>query len=219
MVIVDPNKPLPAHTKLNYHECYAKIVLEDLFASTFSNLLLKDKPDLQDIQTQIGIEVTIAETPKTKESEKLYSTLPYVREETRLKNIGRIGQCGATYEHGILYGPNGVDDFTLINGRINVKAKKLHKGEYKEFSEYHLFIFSSIWASESMLKDELSYLNQKRLVDCFQKIDIQLPKKLLYFDLTQNSYKVFSIDGDKQFQWASEARERCLAYNGGYNGA
>lgn len=70
-----------------------------------------------------------------------------------------------------------------------------------------------------MLKDELSYLNQKRLVDCFQKIDIQLPKKLLYFDLTQNSYKVFSIDGDKQFQWASEARERCLAYNGGYNGA
>ncbi len=73
------------------------------FVSFFlGELLLKDKPDLQEIQNQIGVEVTIAETSKTMETQRLYSTLHDVDDITRSKHIKRIEQCGATYENGIL---------------------------------------------------------------------------------------------------------------------
>ena len=207
MARIDPNKPLPAHTNINYYECYAKVVLEDVFVSTFSDLLLKDKPDLQDMQAQIGIEVTIAETSKTMESERLYSTLHNVDDVTQSRSIERIEQCGATYKSGVLFGPNGLDDFSLINHAIDDKTKKLRKGGYGKFSEYHLFIFSSILASEAMLKNELSYLEEREIADYFKKIYVQIPEELLYFDLAKSTYEVFRVDSIKQFDWATKARQ------------
>ena len=118
---IEKNKPLPSHTKFNYYECYAKIVLEEFFGY---NLSLDDKPDLQDIQNNIGIEVTIAEKSETLEAERLYSTLFYVDEHTREKNIKRIEQCGSKYKDGIL-SSSGTDDFNLINEAINCKREKL----------------------------------------------------------------------------------------------
>lgn len=204
---IDRNKPLLLHTKLNYYECYAKIVLEDLFPSFFSELLLKDKPDLQDIQTQIGVEVTIAKTPKTMEAERMYSTLHNVDDVTQSRNIERMEQCGATYKGGILFGPNGSDAFTLINCAIDGKIGKLQKGGYDGLSEYHLFIFSSILASETMLKDELEYLKQREIADYFKKIYIQIPEELIYFNLTKGICDVFNVDTSKQLDWAIKARQ------------
>lgn len=204
---IDRDKPLPSHTNFNYYECYAKIVLEDLFPSFFNELLLKDKPDLQDTQTQIGIEVTIAETPETMEVERLYSTLHDVDDVTQSRNIERMDQCGATYKSGILFGPNGLDNFSLINDAIDRKVEKLQKGGYDKFSEYHLFIFSSILVSETMLKDELEYLKQREIAGYFKKIYIQIPGKLLYFDLIKSTYEAFSVDTSKQLDWAMKARQ------------
>ena len=45
---IEKNKPLPCHTRLNYDECYAKIILETFFPELFHNLEIKDKPDLID---------------------------------------------------------------------------------------------------------------------------------------------------------------------------
>lgn len=203
---IDRDKPLPPHTKLDYYECYAKIVLEDLFPVFISELLLKDKPDLQDIRSQVGIEVTIAEISETIEAQRLYSTLHAVDDVTQSRNIERMEQCGATYKSGILFGPNGSDEFILINRAIDSKIEKLQKGEYGKFSEYHLFIFSSILASETMLNDELEYLEQREIADYFKKIYIQIPGELLYFDLIKSTYEVFSVDTNKQFDWAIKAR-------------
>lgn len=116
-------------------------------------------------------------------------------------------QCGATYKSGILFGPNGSDEFILINRAIDSKIEKLQKGEYGKFSEYHLFIFSSILASETMLNDELEYLEQREIADYFKKIYIQIPGELLYFDLIKSTYEVFSVDTNKQFDWAIKARQ------------
>ena len=63
---IDKNKPLPDHTKLDYDECCAKLILEELFPNRYHNLLLADKPDLQG--TNVGIEVTIANDSKMQEA-------------------------------------------------------------------------------------------------------------------------------------------------------
>ena len=204
---IDRDKPLPPHTKLDYYECYAKIVLEDLFPVFISELLLKDKPDLQDILSQVGNEVTVAEISENIEAQRLYSTLHAVDDVTQSRNIERMEQCGATYKSGILFGPNGSDEFILINRAIDSKIEKLQKGEYGKFSEYHLFIFSSILASETMLNDELEYLEQREIADYFKKIYIQIPGELLYFDLIKSTYEVFSVYTNKQFDWAIKARQ------------
>lgn len=204
---IDKDRPLPHHTKFNYYECYAKIVLENLFPSSFGELLLQDKPDLQDIQNQIGIEVTISETSETMEAERLYSNLCNVDDLTQSRHIKRIEQCRAIYQGGILLDPNGSDDFTLINHTIDSKIKKLQKCGYDKFNEYQLFVFSSILVSEAMLNNELRYLVQREIVDYFKKIYIQIPGELLYFDLSKTTYKVFSVDTSKQFDWAIRARQ------------
>ena len=204
---IDKRKPLPPHTKLDYYECYAKIVLEDLFPSAFSELLLKDKPDLQDMQNQVGIEVAIAETRETMETQRLYSTLPDADDITKLRIIERIEQCGAIYAEGILFGPNGSDDFTLINHAIGEKVKKLRKSKYEIFNEYQLFVFSSIMASDDMLRDELNYLKQREVNNYFKRIYINVPEEVWCFDLIANTYESFSIDTDRQSGWAKRARK------------
>ena len=47
MAKIEKDRPLSSHTKLNYYECYAKIVLEDVFSEQFCDLIIADKPDLQ----------------------------------------------------------------------------------------------------------------------------------------------------------------------------
>ncbi len=63
---IEKNKPLPNHTKLNYDECCAKLILEELFPKRYHKLALSDKPDLQG--EEVGIEVTIANNQKMEEA-------------------------------------------------------------------------------------------------------------------------------------------------------
>ena len=58
-----------------------------------------------------------------------------------------------------------------------------------------------------MLNDELEYLEQREIAGYFKKIYIQIPGELLYFDLIKSTYEVFSVDTNKQFDWAIKARQ------------
>ena len=48
MAIIEKDKPLPRHTRLDYDECYAKLVLEKFFPDEYKKLELSDRPDLRD---------------------------------------------------------------------------------------------------------------------------------------------------------------------------
>ena len=56
-----------------YDEAYAKLVLEYFLPESCENLMMKDKPDLQNATT--GIEVTTAISNKSMELDSLYSKL------------------------------------------------------------------------------------------------------------------------------------------------
>lgn len=47
MVKIEKDRPLPRHTKLDYDECYAKIILEKFFPAKYQNLQISDRPDLR----------------------------------------------------------------------------------------------------------------------------------------------------------------------------
>lgn len=206
-MVIDKRRPLPPHTKLNYWECYAKIVLEELFPEKFCDLRLADKPDLQDRNGYVGIEVTRAENPKQLEAESIYSNLPYKDENQRACDIKRIEKTGAKVHDGFMMGIKGTDSFERINAAISAKCETISKGGYKVFEEAHLFVFSSIYAVDYMLQGELEYLIAEDIGKFFRVIYVLVPGGMCCFDLMAKEYKVFDIDFNMQHKQATKARQ------------
>ena len=108
-------KPLPDRTKIDIWECYARHVLQFIDSNKYGNLTYSDKPDLIDRTRSLGIEVTDAQSRKSREAESLYSRLAYIDNQSwKQRQIERIEQCGAHYEGGILIGPRGTNSFELV---------------------------------------------------------------------------------------------------------
>ena len=209
-MLIDEHKPLPSHTKLDSWECYAKIVLEDLLSDEFSNLILADKPDLQDINGVVGIEVTRAENPAQIEAESLYSGLRDKNEDQRQHDIERIEQLGAKVYGGFMMGIGGPVSFDRVNTAIAKKCEKLSKGGYQHFNEYHLFLFSSVFAVDFMLKEEFQYLLRNDIGKFYPIIYILVPGGMYYFNLKTGVYKTFDIDSNRQCEHAIKARQMVI---------
>lgn len=206
-MVIDKNKPLPPHTKLDYWECYAKIVLEELFPGKFCDLHLADKPDLQDHSGCIGIEVTRAENPKQLEAESIYSNLSYKDESQRAYDIKRIEKTGAKVYEFFMMGIKGTDSFERINVAIRTKCDTISKGGYETFEEYRLFVFSSIYAADYMLQEELEQLIAEDVGKFYRVIYVLVPGGMYCFDLMTSEYKVFDIDFNMQHKQATKARQ------------
>lgn len=206
MAKIEKDCPLPPHTNRDYNECYAKVVLESLYPEQFNGLVLADKPDLQSRSNNIGIEVTVAEKKETLEAENLYSQLPYTDCSEKQRKIERIRQCVAKYEDGMLF-TSERNSFYLVNKAIEGKIKKLQYAGYLPFREYHLFVISSVYADDSMLQDELEFLQSIRAGDSWKKIYISAPNALYCFSFARATYERVFIDSSTQEQHGTQARQ------------
>lgn len=215
MVRIDPNKPLPEHTKLRYEECYAKVFLEYFYPNEFCNLIIQDKPDLYDCKNDIGIEVVEAEEQRKKEAEKLWYTMPYVSEQEKVKNKDRMKQLGEEYMGGfqvwstILYDKD-IDSkpFKVLYAVLNRKLQKLKTGNYKLCKSYELFVYS-----ELMIRKEWHEKMLARLIDIFTKyslkyeqIHIATQDSLCLYNIQENTFKFCDIT-EKQKELAFQARK------------
>lgn len=140
-------KPLPDHTKIDYYECLAKLILEKLFPNEFENLEISDKPDLQDDKNEIGVEVTKARDKRQEENENLYAKIENREVRNRDKAIAKINNFYKPhtmyvdgqkirepdrYNNGILIGIPDNDNFERIFKSFSEKIKKLNGGGYKK---------------------------------------------------------------------------------------
>lgn len=215
MVRIDPNKPLPEHTKLRYEECYAKVFLEYFYPNEFCNLIIQDKPDLYDSKNDVGIEVVEAEEQRKKEAVKLWYTMPYVSEQEKVKNKDRMKQLGEEYMGGfqvwstILYDKD-IDSkpFNALYDALNRKLQKLKNGNYKSCKSYELFVYS-----ELMIRKEWHRKMLARLIDIstkysskYERIHIATQDSLCLYNIQENTFKFCGITG-KQKELAIQARE------------
>lgn len=215
MVKIDPNKPLPAHTKLRYEECYAKVFLEYFYPNEFCNLTIQDKPDLYDNKNNIGIEVVEAEEQRKKEAVKLWYTMPYVSEEEQVKNKDRMKQLGEEYMGGFQFWScisydKDIDSkpFNVLYDVLNRKLQKLNAGNYKSYNSYELFVYS-----ELMIKKEWHQKMLARLIDIstkytlkYQRIHIATQDSLCLYNIQKNIFQFCSIV-EKQKELAIQARK------------
>lgn len=201
-------EPLPKHPGLDYYECYAKVVLEELFPTEFVDLEIKDKPDLQTNDGEYGIEVTRAIDSDSIRADELYTDISYNRARNKKGAIEEIKKCGCKLQDGVLTGKPGTDSFDLILESFENKLNKLQKG-YKEYRKNCLFIFSYIYANDRMINEAIQIMKQKQIDSekKFYKVFILVPGYCYCLDLATFCYEIYRIESKDQYNQADKARE------------
>lgn len=213
----DARRPLPDQTYLRCDECYAKVLLEELFPNSFENLQIIDAPDLRSEKNDIGIEVTSSIPSDSHCAESLYSkwstlSISETSPETKARMCQlekKITSRGANLSGGILSGPNGVDSFSLVLEAVKSKLKKLRAGNYAEMSEYQLFVQSDILASSEMLKGAskaISSLCSKEILPTFSVVYVNVPGYVYLFDAQKNEDCIYPVSVVLQRELAERAR-------------
>lgn len=200
-------EPLPDHLKTKYNECYAKILLEELYPEEFIDLKLEDKPDLQMENGQRGIEVVISEDKKDLEAESLYSKIECNKIRNKAKAIEKIEKLGSSYKDGIL-SSSGKDSFNFIFGSFNDKINKLNGGGYANFKWNYLFTSSSIIADDRMIKEAIQEMQQIQASKerKFYKVFVLVPGALYCLDLYNDLYEIKPVDSTLQFNQSGKTR-------------
>ena len=216
---INEDDPLPKHTKLDWEECYAKVVLEDMYKNEFTGLEIKDKPDLQDEGNSIGIECTVAIDKKSQEVENLYIDLINDKVKNPDKCKERINQLGGKVTEYMLF-QSGTNSSTNILNAVKIKLKKLNGDKYKIFKNNYLLIRDSIYIREEEIK-ELQYsigiIQSKETIE-FDKIYILLNDKLIELNMIDYTNKIIKIDSSTQYQLAQKARKIVVEYEERING-
>ena len=88
--------------------------------------------------------------------------------------------------------PSYKNDFTFINEKISNKIDKLNSIYDVNIKTYYLGVFTTVYATEEMIQEELVVLNEmnKNKSKQFDKIIIIFLDKICIFDLTYNKYKI-----------------------------
>lgn len=219
MAIIEKDKPLPRHTRLDYDECYAKLVLEKLFPNEYKNLELSDRPDLRDNARNIGIEVTSAYPPHMQEALFIGADIPYRSEEEKKKGLNQLGKLGYEYTQYGMFSPsfsytwvgNTYPDIekALCAPIIEVVKKKLDKlnaGGYAELQQYNLFIQTepSIdeWMPPKIMERLLTLSNREKR---YTVIYVLAMKDLLIFDIESQAWTRLKT-GTKLYGLSEQAR-------------
>lgn len=206
MVVIDPEKPLPEHTKLNYEECYAKLILEEFFPERYPCLRLADKPDLQG--EQVGVEVTTAKDQKMQEAVRLWCKMGYVNDDQKSRNKARMAQLGVPYEGGVQGWPGQVPSFKLIQKAVESKVQKLQKGNYKPFARYELFVFTETCLVDEVLEKAKAFFYGAYVSSAYKTIYIlsESMGTLYQFENEKAECSEFEFKYPLQYDLSSRAR-------------
>ena len=190
-----------------FNEYFAKLILKYCYKDKYSNLQIVDKPDLRDMEHNIGIEVVYSMEQDRSESLFLQRQISCCADENRKvklqKKLDTIHKKHKNYNYEYeYYGnfANGVEDTYLkeIFDCVRNKLDKLNKClNYEELDSYELFINSAVPISEFGeqfdVLDKLEEINQgERKFDVihvlayydlitFDMLNKQIERKKLYY--------------------------------------
>jgi len=189
----------------------AQIVLKNLSPDRYAGLELADKPDLQDIERDIGVEVVRAIAKDEGEIEGWLGKYPFFKgkeKEIADKIFSRYGGKFLDGEYRIFCWPVRADNFDLVLSVLGEKLKKLNEGGYVEIKHNELFVDSSILADRNMLVEALqTMLDRQAGFDIkFERVFVCVPSWLYIFDLIDGCASGVKLHN--QSEWLAEARNR-----------
>lgn len=182
-----------------FFERYAKLTLETVLGAKYSDLVNRDRPDLQTDDGRIGIEVTRALKESKVEAIKLLNEMAVAE----VKCISGVqDKRGMGYAYGLVDADSvGAEEYRYwleaspLKRVIENKVGKVVNGFYGDFEEFGLYIFTK---DDMTAEDLLSAMKwamelQAGAEQQFQTLYISEVQMLYVCDVATLSYKQYPI--------------------------
>ena len=192
----------------NFFERYARISLIHLVGKCFTGLKNSDRPDLQDKDMGVGIEVTRAIRENKDVANALVNEM-VGRPVLEVSENDWIDMTKYGYGYGIHDNLIGKVEYEYwaaalpLRRIIENKVRKVSNGFYGDFSEYGLYIFSKENLTDDLVRSAISYI-----------ISLQEPndKKYAYMYISQIHEMFICNLKDTSFKTIGITKEQCRIF-------
>ena len=187
-----------------FFERYAMIALHTILGDKYAHLMNSDRPDLQDINQSLGIEVTRSMKENKTEAELLVNELAgdniFCISEADMQHIKLYG-----YAYGLTYGQYMGElekrywSLALPLKRIiKSKVQKVADGFYGNFDQFELFIFTKDNLTRHEIQLTVYYMTELQDTNAirYAKLHIAQTDKLYVCDLKTQIVEEYPISKD-----------------------
>lgn len=184
-----------------FFERYAMYSLEALLGERYAHLVNADRPDLQDVEQGIGIEVTRAITEDKNVANSLINEMAGRPVKEVNEDLLKIQESGYSYGLNMNYsiGSNEYNYWALalpMKRILESKLWKLNNGFYGEYNEFGLYVFTKY----DLVADEVNEIIGF-MMDCQQNCKVRYDHLFIsqidtFFDcdLHQGDFDCFPVD-------------------------
>ena len=196
-----------------FFERYAMVSLATLLGEHYAHLVNRDRPDLQDEEQGIGIEVTRAIRENKNVANAMVNEMAGEDvKEVNAEDLRHISQSGYAYGlgDGTLIGRNEYEFWSLalpLKRILEIKMDKVNNGFYGDFDEFGLFVFTKEDLDLDQIKQTIAFMMEKQAYQnrLYSRLFISQIQMLFDCDLETGQYKKYKVSRDQRRQFYDEA--------------
>ena len=196
-----------------FFERYAMVSLATLVGEHYAHLVNRDRPDLQDEDQSIGIEVTRAIRENKNVANALVNEMAGEDvKEVNAEDLRHINQSGYAYGlgDGTLIGRNEYEFWSLalpLKRILEIKMDKVNNGFYGDFDEFGLFVFTKEDLDLDQIKQTMAFMMEKQAYQnrLYSRLFLSQIQTLFDCDLETGQCKKYKVSRDQRRQFYDEA--------------
>ena len=196
-----------------FFERYAMVSLATLLGEHYAHLVNRDRPDLQDEEQSIGIEVTRAIRENKNVANALVNEMAGEDvKEVNAEDLRHINQSGYAYGlgDGTLIGRNEYEFWSLalpLKRILEIKMDKVNNGFYGDFDEFGLFVFTKEDLDLDQVKQTIAFMMEKQAYQnrLYSRLFLSQIQTLFDCDLETGQCKKYKISREQRRQFYDEA--------------
>ena len=189
-----------------FFERYAMVSLATLLGEPYAHLVNRDRPDLQDEQGGIGIEVTRAIAENKNVANALVNEMAGEEvKEVNADDLRHIKQSGYAYGlgDGSIVGRNEYEYWSLalhLKRILENKMDKVNNGFYGDFPEFDLFVFTKEDLDIPQIKQTIAFMQEKQAFQnrLYSRLFVSQIQSLFDCDLFTGQYRKIKVDKEQR---------------------
>ena len=196
-----------------FFERYAMVSLTTLLGEHYAHLVNRDRPDLQDEEQGIGIEVTRAIRENKNVANALVNEMAGEDiKEVNAEDLRHINQSGYAYGlgDGSIIGRNEYEFWSLalpLKRILEIKMNKVNDGFYGDFDEFGLFVFTKEDLDIDQIKQTIAFMMEKQAYQnrLYSRLFLSQIQTLFDCDLETGRYRKIKISEEQRRSFYEEA--------------
>jgi hypothetical protein len=196
-----------------FFERYAMVSLATLLGEHYAHLVNRDRPDLQDEEQGIGIEVTRAIRENKNVANALVNEMAGEDiKEVNAEDLRHINQSGYAYGlgDGTLVGRNEYEFWSLalpLKRILEIKMDKVNNGFYGDFDEFGLFVFTKEDLDLEQIKQTMAFMMEKQAYQnrLYSRLFLSQIQTLFDCDLETGQCKKYKVSREQRRLFYDEA--------------